>query len=52
MNFVEAPERQALREAVAELAGKYGHEYYRDKARSGGTPASCGTRRAGWATSA
>ncbi|EHR51457.1 acyl-CoA dehydrogenase [Saccharomonospora marina XMU15] len=36
MNFVEAPERQALREAVAELAGKYGHEYYRDKARSGG----------------
>ncbi|PFG56730.1 hypothetical protein ATK36_0251 [Amycolatopsis sulphurea] len=35
MNFVEPEERVALREAVAGLAGKYGHEYYAGKARAG-----------------
>ncbi|WP_019813452.1 acyl-CoA dehydrogenase family protein [Saccharomonospora saliphila] len=36
MDFTEPTERQALREAVAELAGRYGHDYYAAKARSGG----------------
>ncbi|MEU3269550.1 acyl-CoA dehydrogenase family protein [Saccharomonospora sp. NPDC006951] len=36
MSFVESEERQALRKAVADLAGKYGHEYYTEKARAGG----------------
>jgi alkylation response protein AidB-like acyl-CoA dehydrogenase len=36
MNFVESEERQALREAVAALGRRYGHEYYRKQARSGG----------------
>ncbi|PRX45991.1 hypothetical protein B0I33_108138 [Prauserella shujinwangii] len=36
MNFVESAERQALREAVAELGRSYGHEYYLEKARGGG----------------
>ncbi|ASR36819.1 acyl-CoA dehydrogenase [Prauserella marina] len=36
MSFVESEERQALRKAVADLAGKYGHEYYTEKAREGG----------------
>ncbi|MBB4684525.1 acyl-CoA dehydrogenase family protein [Amycolatopsis jiangsuensis] len=35
MNFVEPEERVALRKAVAELAGKYGYEYYAKKARTG-----------------
>ncbi|WP_461121123.1 acyl-CoA dehydrogenase family protein [Saccharothrix stipae] len=35
MNFTESEERQALRKAVAALAGKYGHEYYTAKARAG-----------------
>ncbi|MEV4597755.1 acyl-CoA dehydrogenase family protein [Amycolatopsis sp. NPDC049253] len=35
MNFVEPEERVALRKAAAELARKYGHEYYSKKARSG-----------------
>ncbi|MGV9297272.1 acyl-CoA dehydrogenase family protein [Amycolatopsis sp. NPDC003676] len=35
MNFVEPEERVALRKAAADLAGKYGHEYYAKKARSG-----------------
>lgn len=35
MGFIESEERQALRAAVAELATKYGYEYYRDKARNG-----------------
>ncbi|GAA3532909.1 acyl-CoA dehydrogenase [Amycolatopsis ultiminotia] len=34
MNFLEPEERVALRKAVAELAGKYGHEYYAKKARA------------------
>ncbi len=34
MNFTETEERQALRKAVAELAAKYGHEYYLEKARA------------------
>jgi alkylation response protein AidB-like acyl-CoA dehydrogenase len=36
MNFVESEERQALREAVAALGKRYGHEYYVKQARSGG----------------
>ncbi|WP_253865067.1 acyl-CoA dehydrogenase family protein [Prauserella halophila] len=36
MGFTESEERQALRQAVSELAGKYGHEYYLEKARAGG----------------
>ncbi|WP_024874203.1 acyl-CoA dehydrogenase family protein [Saccharomonospora piscinae] len=36
MNYTETPERLALREAVARLAAKYGHEYYLGKARTGG----------------
>ncbi|GAA4151985.1 acyl-CoA dehydrogenase [Actinomadura keratinilytica] len=35
MSFVESEERRALREAVAALGAKYGHEYYIEKARSG-----------------
>ncbi|WP_020658215.1 acyl-CoA dehydrogenase family protein [Amycolatopsis benzoatilytica] len=35
MNFVEPEERVALRKAAAELAGKYGHDYYAKKARAG-----------------
>ncbi|GAB2977417.1 acyl-CoA dehydrogenase [Saccharothrix stipae] len=35
INFTESEERQALRKAVAALAGKYGHEYYTAKARAG-----------------
>ncbi|NIH81027.1 acyl-CoA dehydrogenase family protein [Amycolatopsis viridis] len=36
MNFVESPERIALRQAVGDLARGYGHEYYTKVARSGG----------------
>ncbi|MEU6643045.1 acyl-CoA dehydrogenase family protein [Saccharomonospora sp. NPDC046836] len=36
MSFTEPPERLALRTAAAALATSYGHEYYQDKARSGG----------------
>ncbi|MDQ2584301.1 acyl-CoA dehydrogenase family protein [Saccharothrix yanglingensis] len=35
MNFTESAERRALRAAVADLAGKYGHEYFTAKARAG-----------------
>ncbi|MEU7529024.1 acyl-CoA dehydrogenase [Saccharothrix sp. NPDC042600] len=34
-NFVESEERRALRRAVADLAAKYGHEYFVAKARAG-----------------
>lgn len=34
--FTEPDERVALREAVAKLAGKYGHEYVAKQARDGG----------------
>ncbi|CAL9559025.1 Acyl-CoA dehydrogenase fadE12 [Actinosynnema sp. ALI-1.44] len=34
-NFVESDERRALRAAVADLAAKYGHEYFVAKARAG-----------------
>ena len=34
--FTETEERQELRKQVAKLAGKYGREYFTDKARSGG----------------
>ncbi len=36
MDFRESDERQALREAVAALGAKYGPEYMRDKASTGG----------------
>jgi alkylation response protein AidB-like acyl-CoA dehydrogenase len=35
MDFTESDEQAMLREAVASIAGKYGHTYYTDKARSG-----------------
>ncbi|OKI22831.1 acyl-CoA dehydrogenase [Saccharothrix sp. CB00851] len=35
MNFTESEERQALRKAVADLAGKYGQEYFTAKAKAG-----------------
>src|SRR4051795_3339197 len=34
-NFSESEERQALRKEVAKLAGKYGREWFTEKARSG-----------------
>ena len=34
--FSETEERQALRKEVAKLAGKYGRDYFTEKARSGG----------------
>ncbi|MFA5711413.1 acyl-CoA dehydrogenase family protein, partial [Mycolicibacterium sp.] len=33
--FIESPERQALRSAVAAMAANYGPEYYLEKARAG-----------------
>ena len=35
-DFVESPERQALRKSVAALAANYGPEYYLERARAGG----------------
>jgi alkylation response protein AidB-like acyl-CoA dehydrogenase len=35
MNFVESQERQALRRAVAEVAGRYGRDYVRRQVRKG-----------------
>ncbi|MGM1061194.1 acyl-CoA dehydrogenase family protein [Saccharothrix sp. Mg75] len=35
MNFTESDERRALRRAVADMAGKYGHGYFTAKARAG-----------------
>ncbi|WP_367139113.1 acyl-CoA dehydrogenase family protein [Saccharothrix sp. HUAS TT1] len=35
MNFTEGEERRALRRAVADMAGKYGHDYFTAKARAG-----------------
>src|SRR4051812_5455248 len=35
-SFSESEERQALRREVAKLAGKYGRDYFVEKARSGG----------------
>ena len=34
-NFSESEERQALRKEVSKLAGKYGREWFTEKARSG-----------------
>ena len=34
-NFTESDERQALRQEVAKLAGKYGREWFTEKARAG-----------------
>ena len=36
MNFTETDEQQALRAAVADLAGKYGYAYFTKQARNGG----------------
>jgi alkylation response protein AidB-like acyl-CoA dehydrogenase len=36
VNFTETDEQQALRAAVADLAGKYGYAYFTRQARSGG----------------
>jgi alkylation response protein AidB-like acyl-CoA dehydrogenase len=36
MDFSESPEHTMLRESVAQLAGKYGHGYFVEKARTGG----------------
>jgi alkylation response protein AidB-like acyl-CoA dehydrogenase len=36
MDFTESPEQRQLRDAVAALGRRYGHEYYVAKARSGG----------------
>jgi alkylation response protein AidB-like acyl-CoA dehydrogenase len=36
VNFTETEEQQALRAAVADLAGKYGYAYFTRQARSGG----------------
>jgi alkylation response protein AidB-like acyl-CoA dehydrogenase len=36
VNFTETQEQQALRAAVADLAGKYGYAYFTKQARSGG----------------
>ena len=33
--FTESPERQALRREVAKLAGRFGREWFTEKARSG-----------------
>ncbi len=35
INFTEGEERRALRKAVADLAGKYGNEYFTAKAKAG-----------------
>ena len=35
-DFIESPERQALRKSVAALAANYGPEYYLERARNGG----------------
>ncbi|PSL53695.1 hypothetical protein B0I31_108142 [Saccharothrix carnea] len=35
INFTESEERRALRRAVADLAGKYGQEYFTAKAKAG-----------------
>lgn len=36
MDFVESDERRALRQTVAELGKRYGHEYLVERARAGG----------------
>jgi alkylation response protein AidB-like acyl-CoA dehydrogenase len=36
MDFAESVEHQMIREAVGELAAKYGHDYYAEQTRSGG----------------
>jgi hypothetical protein len=35
MDFAETAEQQLLRKSVAQLAGRYGHSYWLDKARAG-----------------
>ena len=36
MDFRESEEQQLLREAVAKVAGQFGHEYFQEKTNSGG----------------
>src|SRR5215207_3822854 len=35
MDFAESPEQQLLRKSVADVAARYGHPYWLDKARAG-----------------
>ena len=36
MDFSEPPEHEMLREAVGDIAAKFGHEYFAERARTGG----------------
>jgi alkylation response protein AidB-like acyl-CoA dehydrogenase len=36
MDFADSPEQLMLREAVRDVASKFGHEYYAEKSRTGG----------------
>ena len=36
MHFAETEEHEMLRAAVRDIAGKFGHEYYAERARSDG----------------
>ncbi|HEV2361713.1 MAG TPA: acyl-CoA dehydrogenase family protein, partial [Acidimicrobiales bacterium] len=36
MDFRESPEEQMVRETVGKIAGRFGHSYYVEKARTGG----------------
>ena len=36
MDFSEPPEHAMLREAVGGIAAKFGHEYFAERARTGG----------------
>jgi alkylation response protein AidB-like acyl-CoA dehydrogenase len=38
MDFRPTPEQELLREAVAGIAGRYGHEYFQSKTRDGAKP--------------
>ena len=51
MNFTETDEQQALRQAVAELGRRYGHDYTAPRARAREPLTSCGTRPARAASS-
>ncbi len=52
MDLRETDEQQLLRKSVAQMAGKYGHEYLIEKARTGGKTTELWKRRATTATSA
>ena len=44
MDFTESAEHEMLRAAVGDIAAGFGHEYFREQARTGGAPTSCGRR--------